>query len=272
MAGLYGADADELERFGQRLRESADRLEAIRGEVGSAFARAQWEGDDAQHFHDLWQHQLSGRLRAASTATRDAAGVVVRNARQQRDASAADGGGGGGGGAWGPHLGDPGAVTAWSVDLDKLEPWVERAGGLVTILGGMKALERFEPAFNVAEKRLGYVSAAVGGFKFGAALANHDTDGVKAGAVDLTADAVFAGLAVVSVGCPPLAIGVGLAEIGYSFVPAEAKVAAADAVIDAGKHVGHAATELGHAAADVGGAVGGMISGGFHGIQKALHR
>jgi hypothetical protein len=78
MTGLIGADVDELVSLGKSLDQAADRMESIRGEIGSAFDRSQWEGDDAQHFRDLWRHQLSGQLLQTASAARVAANVLER--------------------------------------------------------------------------------------------------------------------------------------------------------------------------------------------------
>src|SRR5699024_1474544 len=107
-------DVDELVGLGTSLDRAADRMESIRGEIGSSLDRSHWDGADAEHFRDLWQHKLSGQLLQTASAARVAASVVARNAQQQAQASGSDNGPV-------PSLGSLGATGAG--DAGGVEPW-----------------------------------------------------------------------------------------------------------------------------------------------------
>jgi hypothetical protein len=91
LAHLVGADPEQLDALGHRMIVSADRLEAIRGEIGALLNHGRWEGTDAERFRGRWYGQLAVMLNSASVATRDAAVTLRANADQQRAASGAEG-------------------------------------------------------------------------------------------------------------------------------------------------------------------------------------
>ncbi|MFF5230424.1 hypothetical protein [Dactylosporangium sp. NPDC000521] len=274
---MSGADADELERLGQRMQEAANRIEIIRGEVSATVGRASWDGDDGQHFRDLWQHRLSGLLQQAASSTRAAAVVAVRNAHEQRAASGADGGGGG----VFPLTCTVGDDT-WS-----LKNLADLAGKALSAFGAIAALvEQFGPKkFAKIAKSLGGAGDVVGGFIDVGLLVNAiqhgrqtgDWDGTKVAAADVVADVAFPLLEAAAFATfPPLGVAVVVADVGWNlFVPDEAKLAAVNGVIDAGRHLadagGHvvsAVADVGRAAGDVGGAVADIAKGGFNGAKK----
>jgi hypothetical protein len=293
MTGLVGADVGELVSLGKSLDRAADRMESIHGEIGSSFDRSQWEGDDAQHFRDLWQHKLSGQLLQTASAARVAANVLARNAQQQVQASGSDNGPVPFLGSLGAtSAGDPGGVEPWDPLDSKPVDWFTKGigvvGGTGTILKGigdlakdgriLKAAEGFK---GVAEKFDG-VSAFVDGWELGTGIVDHDPDKIKVAAVDIAADATFKGLEIATVGFPPAFIAVGIADVGWQFVPKDDKVAIANAAVDVARDVGDvagavgrgyvdAATSVGHGVADAAGAAGAVVSGGLSGAKKFLH-
>ena len=92
MGQTFGADPDQLEKFGAQLEQAGERLDSIRGGISSALNHSHWEGGDAEEFRSQWGYQLSGMLHTATLAARAAATTVRTNAQQQRDASGAGSG------------------------------------------------------------------------------------------------------------------------------------------------------------------------------------
>ncbi|MEV4512586.1 hypothetical protein AB0K00_26905 [Dactylosporangium sp. NPDC049525] len=278
---MSGADADELQRLGLRMQEAANRLEGIRSEVSAAFARTAWDGEDGQHFRDLWQHRLSGLLLQAAGSTRAASVVAVRNAQEQRIASGADGTGGGGGSF------PPSCTLSGPVDqnggflkvLGDLNTVV--IGGIATVLGQLDAKK-----FGKVAKAVGGVGDVVGGAIDVYTLVNAiqhgnrtgNWDSTKVATADVVADVAFPLLELATIGFPPAAIGIFVADVGWNLlVPDDAKLAAVNGVIDAGHHLydagGHvvsAVADVGRAVGDVGGAVVDIAEGGFNNAKKLL--
>lgn len=87
MGRMLGSDPDQLDGLGDTLTRSADRLNAIGGEVSSLLAYAGWEGGDADEFRWQWHHQLTGILHATAAQNHEAARVLRINAHEQRAAS-----------------------------------------------------------------------------------------------------------------------------------------------------------------------------------------
>ncbi|MEV4509207.1 hypothetical protein AB0K00_09655 [Dactylosporangium sp. NPDC049525] len=287
---MSGADADELERLGHRMQEAADRLEMIRNEVASAVARAHWDGDDGQHFRDLWQHRLSGLLRNATDATRGAGAVAVRNAQQQRYASGDDGSGSRAGLV--PY---PGGICK-PVDKNGWG-WKEFKDLFGMVAGGVStAVEKLDwkkvKTFGKVAKTAGLVGDVVGGAidlgSYVHAVFTGDERGRKIAAADVAADVLFpiletgaiAGGVIVGglIGGPVGAVAGGAG--GYVAVTGlEAywnfKVSD-DFKEDVGGAVERQAVRqiLGPfaPAVDLGGAVAGIASGGFNNAKKLFGR
>ena len=89
------ADPDQLEGLAQVFSASAERIDAIRGEVAGALSQSQWEGGDADDFRWLWNSQLAGSLYGVAGVLREGDTKLRGNAEQQRHASGADNGAGG---------------------------------------------------------------------------------------------------------------------------------------------------------------------------------
>ncbi|MFF5225054.1 WXG100 family type VII secretion target [Dactylosporangium sp. NPDC000521] len=287
---MSGADADELERLGHRMQEAADRLEVIRNEVASAFARTHWDGDDGQHFRDLWQHRLSGLLRNAAVATRGAGAVAVRNAQQQRYASGDDGSGGPAGLV--PYTGGickPVDKGGWG--------WKEFKDAFGMALGGVTTtVEKLDwkkvKTFGKVAKTVGTVGDYVGGAidlgSYVHAVFTGDERGRKIAAADLAADVLFPVLETGAVAGGVAAGGLIGGPVGAvaGGVGGYAAVAGLEAywnfkVSDDFKEVVGGAVErqavrqiLGPyaPAVDLGGAVAGIASGGINNVKKLFGR
>lgn len=290
MARMSGADADELERFGHRMREAADRLDVIRNEVASAVARTHWDGDDGQHFRDLWQHRLSGLLHNAATATRGAGGVAVRNAQQQRYASGDDGSGGRAG-----LMPYPGGICK---PVDK-NGWswktIKDFAGMV--VGGVTtAVEKLDwkevKTFGKVAKTIGFYGDAIGlavdvGTYVHAAFTG-DSRERRIAAADIAGDVLFpiledAALAGGAVAGAFVAGPVGAVAGGagaYAVVTGAEAWWNFKASDDLKEHIGAGVEHevvrqlLGPVAPalDLGGAVAGVASGGFRRVQNLFGR
>ncbi|WP_438354529.1 alpha/beta hydrolase [Microbacterium sp. CJ88] len=122
--GVYGADVAQLRAAASELDRSADRLAAVRTDLGAQLARTPWTGQDAASFRASWDGAHALRLTGAADRLRVAAAVLRRNADAQESTSAASGGSLGalGGPASGPIGGSaqhpptgstPAQVSAW---------------------------------------------------------------------------------------------------------------------------------------------------------------
>jgi hypothetical protein len=294
MGRLSGADAEELALFGRRMEEAANRLDSIRSEVTAVVRQAQWDGEDAVYFRDLWQYRLSAMLQGAVVLTRNASAVAIRNADQQRTTSATDSGpvGPGGlgfsGGGRGPGsglYGDPGAVKPWN-PLDKPGDWLGRFSGAVDIVEGagawanklddaswlgkvgngsvlhaMQGMSKsgWYTGLKSAGEVAGNLGTVIDAASFGFALAGGDANQIKASGVDLGVGLVFTAAQGAAIACPPLFIALGVAQIGYTIVPDEWKVAAVDGVAQAGQNVWNAAVATTGAVADAAGATANAV-------------
>jgi hypothetical protein len=338
MGRLSGADAEELALFGRRMEEAAKRLESIRSEVTAVVRQAQWDGEDAVYFRDLWQYRLSAMLQGAVVLTRNASAVAIRNADQQRTTSATDSGsvgpgglgfGGGGRGPGSGPYGDPGAVKPWD-PFDTPGKWLDRFSGAVDIVQGagawanklgdaswlgrvgngsvlhaMQGMTKsgWYAGLDSVGKAAGALGTVFDAASFGLALAGGDADKIKASGLDLGVGLAFTALQGAAIACPPAFIALGVAQIGYTFVPDEWKVALVDGVGQAGQDVWNAAVAstgavvdaagatadavqdaagaavnavqgvasgAADAVQDVGGAVSDIASGGFNSVRSRL--
>ncbi len=281
MARMSGADADELEALGHRMVAAADRLNGIRDEVTAVVRQAQWDGDDALQFRDLWQFRLSALLLAATSATRDASVVIIRNAEQQRFASGTENG-------TVPSVRDPshhggGSGTSTAGDWDWLNgptTWIDRLSAITGLaddtVDWMRDTGRFAkwadnplfknfdaygaPVLKGASTFLTVLDVGIDVTKLGFGLVNQDWDQVKLSSVDLALTGITAGAMVV---CPPVGLALGGAQVVWSFVPDDVKL---DVINGVGSAAGAAWNGAVDVAEDVGGAVADLAQGGFNAL------
>ena len=90
---MVGADVDQLRELARVLTQSADRLDAMAGEVNGRLTGTAWQGPDSARFRSEWQGQSLGWIRSVGNAIRDAAAQIERNANEQERASAGTGSG-----------------------------------------------------------------------------------------------------------------------------------------------------------------------------------
>ncbi len=97
MAGMWGADPEQLDVLASTMGRAGGRLSSIAREVHGYYSRDIWHGPDAQMARSQWESGLRQRLESVGRALRDCQVVLVRQAREQREASgvgpAASGGG-----------------------------------------------------------------------------------------------------------------------------------------------------------------------------------
>lgn len=86
-----GADPDELDRLAANLGAAADRITAIQKELNPRVNSSPWHGGSADRFRHRWSGEHRRAISDAVAFLHDGAGVLQRNAQEQRDVSA-DGG------------------------------------------------------------------------------------------------------------------------------------------------------------------------------------
>lgn len=89
MNGMWGADPDELEALAASMARRGGQLQGIAREVHGLYARDIWRGADAQLARYRWESGLRQRLDAVGRALEDCQTVLMRQAREQREASGA---------------------------------------------------------------------------------------------------------------------------------------------------------------------------------------
>ena len=89
---LIGADVDQLRLLSRTIDHSAERLEAMAGEVTSRLTSTPWNGPDADRYRAQWQGESLALVRNVAGALRSVASELERNAAEQENASSAAGG------------------------------------------------------------------------------------------------------------------------------------------------------------------------------------
>jgi hypothetical protein len=293
MGRMLGSDPDQLDRLGDALARSADRLNAIGGEVSSLLAYAGWDGGDADEFHWHWHHQLTGILRATAVQNDEAARILHRNAQEQRAASADHFGGGFPGvwlsSGWPPPGSD---FDLWS----GLHPGFDFSLDLAALIGSAataaELLNRTFDAMKAPAHLAGFaglvgnvarwskrwlpapVSVLVDGTAFVHGIFEHPNDPktVNAG-VDTALSVLELGLLAGGVVCPPLlgfAVATKAVHFGFDAIaaidpalPTQIANGMSDFVAD---KVGDAADAVGDAAE----AAAGVVSGGVNSVANFL--
>lgn len=87
MGRMVGADPDQLEDLGNRMKAAGDRLDGVRSDISAALSHSHWEGGDADHFRAEWHSYLAPLLHGAASSARQASVTLRANAHQQREAS-----------------------------------------------------------------------------------------------------------------------------------------------------------------------------------------
>ena len=87
MAGMVGADPEELDALAQRFRVLAGRLDSGRASLGSQIHNSPWAGPAAEGFRHDWDGHHSRVLTAVARSLGQAATALTRNANEQRQAS-----------------------------------------------------------------------------------------------------------------------------------------------------------------------------------------
>lgn len=286
MGRMVGSDPDQLDSLGDLLSRSADRLNAIGGEINSLLTYTGWEGGDAEDFRWRWHHQLTGILHTTAVQSQEAARVLRVNAAEQRSVSADYGAGF-------PGLMPSPAWPSRSAEADA-EPWWDSALDFAGVaLGAMSGIGLLHDAFKAARRVPGYlepvarfagkvdkllptpVSIGLNGVVDSINFFGGDPDDpetVNAG-VDLGLDVIEAGLAVGTVFCPPLGLALVATEavhFGFDVVTAidpTLPTRIADGMSDFVSDAAENTVDVVGSAAEV---VGGVISGGVNAVGKFL--
>jgi uncharacterized protein YukE len=90
--GVYGADVAQLRAAAAELARAADRLAAVRTDLGAQLGRTPWTGNDAASFRSAWDGSHAPLVSAAADRLREASMTLRRNADAQETTSAASGG------------------------------------------------------------------------------------------------------------------------------------------------------------------------------------
>lgn len=289
MGRMLGSDPDQLDSLGDLLSKSADRLNAIGGEVNSLLTYTGWEGGDAEDFRWQWHHQLTGILHTTAVQSQEAARVLRVNAAEQRSASADYGAGFPGlmpSPAWTSAPPGTDAEPWWHPGLDFVLDVAGLAGFMVagsemmsmardTLKGPGLLASLAVRSGSMASKLLpGGVSLGIDGAKFIDGLLGHrnDPDTVNAG-VDVGLDLVEMGLLAGSVACPPLLgfyVATKIVHFGFDAVTAvdpTLPTRIADGMSD---FVADTVEDTVDAIGDASEAVGGVISGGVNAVGRFL--
>lgn len=91
MAGMYGADVEQLRTLANQFSQAADQLDRGRLRVGNGIQISAWVGPFATSFRIRWDSENSLRIAAAAQRLREGARVLHANADEQDQASASRG-------------------------------------------------------------------------------------------------------------------------------------------------------------------------------------
>lgn len=91
MAGMYGADVEQLRTLANQFSQAADQLDRGRLQVGDGIRISAWVGPFAASFRIRWDSENSLRIAAAARRLREGARVLRANADEQAQASASTG-------------------------------------------------------------------------------------------------------------------------------------------------------------------------------------
>jgi uncharacterized protein YukE len=131
MAGMVGADPEELDALAQRFRLLAGRLDSSRASLGSQIHNSPWAGPAAEGFRHDWDGHHSRVLTSVARSLGLAATTLTRNANEQRQASGSAFTGGNGGVVTGPG---PGSPTAFVDSLGHVVEATTALGAITTLL------------------------------------------------------------------------------------------------------------------------------------------
>jgi uncharacterized protein YukE len=131
MAGMVGADPEELDALAQRFRVLAGRLDSSRASLGSQIHNSPWAGPAAEGFRHDWDGHHSRVLTAVARSLGQAADSLARNADEQRQASGSAFTGGNRGVATSPG---PGSPTAFVDSLGHVVEAATAVGPIATLL------------------------------------------------------------------------------------------------------------------------------------------
>ncbi|MCI4658196.1 hypothetical protein [Cryobacterium zhongshanensis] len=92
MAGMYGADVEQLRALAKVFSDASDRLERDRMTVGNQIKINAWVGPVATQFRMQWDSEHSVRVASAAHLLAESATKLRKNAQEQEDASRSDGG------------------------------------------------------------------------------------------------------------------------------------------------------------------------------------
>ncbi|MDY7540847.1 MULTISPECIES: hypothetical protein [unclassified Cryobacterium] len=91
MAGMYGADVEQLRALAKVFSDASDRLERDRMTVGNQIKINAWVGPVATQFRMQWDSEHSVCVASAAHLLAESATKLRKNAQEQEDASRSDG-------------------------------------------------------------------------------------------------------------------------------------------------------------------------------------
>jgi uncharacterized protein YukE len=87
MAGFTGMDIEAVKGLSNQMKQKADEIRQIQGQLTSALNGAQWVGPDRERFKSEWDGQCVQALRKVSETLEQAGEAANQNAQQQQQAS-----------------------------------------------------------------------------------------------------------------------------------------------------------------------------------------
>jgi uncharacterized protein YukE len=188
MAGIHGADVEQLRALAQRAAKAAGELRSAATTVATQVEQSPWRGPDASRFRSDWSSRHAPGLAGLAGALDEASRTLVAQAADQERTSTDDGGGTGGPGqsggtddgrgsvfagahasaatgSAGPPAGaDPAEVTAWwnGLSESQRDALLAAQPGVIGNLDGIPAHVRDAANRAYLEQEIARVQASPG--------------------------------------------------------------------------------------------------------------
>lgn len=228
-AGMFGADADQLDRLAAEFSSTADTLDSERNTLSGTLNRIEWLGEIATDFTSDWTNIHVRKIGLSTTFLRDSAKELRRQAEEQRTASAASGGVPQGGPGNPGNPGTPVVPTPKDLTQDKADRIAELLKQAKTEVGLVKKLVSLGQNLDkLAEAEENLAAALAANNAKAIAQYSDEVSGLrskinlsKAGLIASGANAALGVLEQAGVDVPDwLTVGVGGADKGLGIISA----------------------------------------------------
>lgn len=201
MAGMWGADVQQLRDLAKQFDSSAKKLEEFRSSLGSLVeSSGSWHGPDAASFRSKWSSFHAPNLSSAAAALDTGATRLRLNADDQESTSLDDGGSVGFGGGSQPGGGSNGEGTWQEAVGDGIVNTWPHASNVLTVAGvGSSAVSLLDAASDAAQ------------------LANAANTAVPGWAAPIAGVKIPPGLSTASNALGALGVGISAADAVYDF-------------------------------------------------------